>query len=112
MRVIEAVVPCNRCTECCKGDAIFMHPECGDDPSQYETEDYDGRLVLKHKENGDCIYLGEHGCTIHSRRPVVCRELDCRMFITRLTRDARRDLVRRGIVKKSVIRAALRILNN
>lgn len=71
------VVPCGTCVECCKGDAIFMHPECGDDPSQYQTEWYEGREILAHKPNGDCIYLGENGCTIHERRPTICRELDC-----------------------------------
>lgn len=75
-------VPCGTCTACCQGDAIFMHPECGDDPSQYETEMYEGRVILKHKPNGDCIYLDRaKGCTIHERRPAICRELDCRELI-------------------------------
>lgn len=74
------VVPCGTCTECCRGDAIFLHPECGDDPSTYETEEYEGRLILKHKPNRDCIYL-DGGCTIHERRPVICREMDCRSLV-------------------------------
>jgi len=75
-------VPCGSCNECCRNDAIFMHPECGDDPATYETEPYEGRVILKHKDNGDCIYLDRAtGCTIHERRPVVCRELDCRELV-------------------------------
>ena len=79
------LVPCGTCTECCHGDAIFMHPECGDVPANYETDSYEGRLILKHKPNGDCIYLDRSaGCTIHSRRPVICREMDCRILVRQL----------------------------
>lgn len=75
-------VPCGTCTECCKGDAIFLHPECGDDPAQYETENYQGRTILKHHPNGDCVYLDrQRGCTIHDRRPTICREMDCRIIV-------------------------------
>ena len=71
------VVNCGTCRECCKGDAIFMHPECGDDASLYATDQYEGRTILQHKPNGDCIYLDDaKGCTIHDHRPVICRELD------------------------------------
>ena len=41
-------VPCGTCNQCCRNDAIFIHPECGDDASQYETESYEGRIILKH----------------------------------------------------------------
>lgn len=74
-------VPCGTCTECCKGDAIFIHPECGDIATDYLTEEYMGRTILQHKINGDCIYLGNSGCTIHDRRPTICRELDCRELV-------------------------------
>ena len=30
-------VPCDDCTLCCRGDAISIHPELGDDASQYQT---------------------------------------------------------------------------
>lgn len=72
-------VPCNGCTLCCQGDAIRLLP--GDDPTQYETEPhvhYRDQLMLAHKPNGDCVYLGESGCTIHDRSPQMCREMDCR----------------------------------
>jgi Fe-S-cluster containining protein len=80
-------VPCGTCNECCRGDAIFLHPECGDIPSLYECEDYDGAIILKHQPNGDCIYLDrDKGCTIHGRRPTVCREMDCRLLVDRLSK--------------------------
>lgn len=78
------IVPCNGCTECCKGDAIYMHPECGDDARRYKTEvcQESGRTMLAHKPNGDCVYLDRKtGCTIWERRPVVCREMDCVIFL-------------------------------
>lgn len=81
-----ATVPCNGCTLCCQGDAIRLLPE--DDPSQYQTVPHDwmpGQLMLDHKKNGDCIYLGETGCTIHDRKPLMCREMDCRTLAQRLT---------------------------
>lgn len=76
------IVNCGSCNECCRNDAIFMHPECGDNPADYDTEMYEGRLILKHKPNGDCIYLDrEKGCTIWDRRPTICKELDCRLLV-------------------------------
>ena len=76
-----ANVPCNGCVACCSGsrDAIFIHPECGDDALAYDTQIVEGRLALKWRENGDCIYLDrEKGCTIHKNRPATCKEFDCR----------------------------------
>ena len=73
------VVPCNGCTLCCQGDAIRLEPE--DRPSDYLTEPHPyirGALMLAHKPNGECIYLGEHGCTIHDRAPSLCQSADCR----------------------------------
>ena len=76
------LVPCNGCTTCCQGDAVYLHPECGDDPSQYRTERADGRIMLAHKNNGDCTYLERgKGCSIWKVRPTVCREFDCAIFL-------------------------------
>lgn len=79
-------VPCGSCTRCCHGDAIRMLP--GDDASQYQTVPHDhfpGHLMLDHKPNGDCVYLGERGCTIHETKPIMCREMDCRNIAAGLT---------------------------
>jgi len=78
----DRLVLCDGCTLCCQGDAVFLHPECGDDPRRYRTEPAGERLMLAHKANGDCIYLQRRsGCTIWDRRPTVCREMDCRVFL-------------------------------
>ena len=72
-------VPCNGCTLCCQGDAIRLMEE--DNPLEYLTEPhpyFPGDLMLAHKQNGDCIYLNEKGCSIHSHAPLLCRSGDCR----------------------------------
>lgn len=97
------LLPCNGCVACCQGDAVFMHPEWGDDESQYKTEMYNGRVILAHKENRDCIYLNRQtGCTIWERRPTVCRELDCRVLL-KLPHDMKH------LASKSMLKAARRM---
>lgn len=70
---------CNGCTICCKNDAVRLLP--GEDVSLYQTtphEYFPGELMLDHKENRDCVYLGDSGCTIHETKPIMCGEMDCR----------------------------------
>ncbi len=72
-------VPCNGCTLCCQGDAIRLTEI--DNPKEYLTEPHPyipGALMLAHKQNGDCIYLIEQGCSIHDHAPDLCRSSDCR----------------------------------
>jgi len=83
--VIEQVVPCNGCTECCRNDIVFLHPELGDKASTYQTRVVDGRYALAHQDGGACIYLGKRGCTIWDRRPAVCREFDCAILLSMST---------------------------
>jgi hypothetical protein len=40
--------------------------------------------MIAHKPNGECIYLDEHGCTIHDKAPSLCRSADCRSLAARL----------------------------
>ncbi len=79
-------VPCNGCTLCCHRDTITMLP--GDDAASYKTVPHErikGALMLDHKANDDCIYLGDSGCTIYERRPQLCRDMDCRNIPQRYT---------------------------
>jgi Fe-S-cluster containining protein len=82
-------VPCDGCTACCRdGMLVYIDPE--DDPmAEYETTmEPSGRAHLKHRPNGDCLYLDrKRGCTIHDRRPLMCRAYDCRDAL-RLMRSA------------------------
>jgi hypothetical protein len=110
--VIRSTVPCNGCRACCQGELLILHPELGDVPASYLHEavahPLTGKpaLALQHKPNGDCIYLGETGCTIHHRAPAICREFDCRKFFLGLgDRAARRRLLKQGMVTKDVVEA-------
>lgn len=113
--------PCNGCTACCKGDAIWLHPELGDDPSQYETVEYhhpltgETGLILEHKQDGSCVYLDRDiGCTIYEKRPAICREFDCRGFylkcVESMNGKARRKAVAQGYLSKSVLAQGRRLL--
>lgn len=74
----EVAIPCDGCIACCQDEIIFLKPEHGDRPQGYRCMIIDGKWALARKPNGDCTYLGEGGCTIHERRPSVCRMTDCR----------------------------------
>lgn len=101
-------VPCGTCNECCRGDAIFIHPECGDDAALYKTEPYKGRVILQHQPNGDGIYLDRSkGCTIHATRPTICRELDCRTIVGSFSK---RDIEEMGMTR--IAYAARRLIKN
>ena len=77
-------VPCNGCTLCCKGDAVRLLPGDSDDYLVEPHPFQPGQWMLAHKPNGDCVYLGDAGCTIHPRRPKMCREMDCRMVFRKV----------------------------
>ncbi len=95
----DRFVPCNGCTLCCHKDAVRLMPE-EDDITLYQTEPHPlkpGELMLAHKENGDCFYLGKDGCTIHSFRPAQCRSMDCRLIATKITKKQAKGLERSGL---------------
>lgn len=111
----RARVPCSGCTACCDNDLLILHPECGDDPTQYETQVCINPVTglpaeaLAHKPEGGCVYLTEAGCSIHDRAPAICREFDCRRFyqslVDQMTRPERRQLVKSGKVGADVLKA-------
>ena len=90
-------VPCNGCTLCCHGDAVRLLP--ADEPNQYITESHPyikGALMLAHKPDGACIYLGAGGCTIHDTSPQQCKEMDCRRIAAKITFTQARKLSKNG----------------
>lgn len=110
-------VPCNGCTLCCRGDAISLHPELGDDPTQYQTEPHvvpalaaDGVLMLAHKPDLSCIYLTETGCSIHGNAPALCREFDCRKLVKRMGYTKIRKMVKKGILGAGVLHRGLELI--
>jgi Fe-S-cluster containining protein len=106
----HAKVPCNGCKACCS-QAVFLFPDEGDDVSQYETEEAINPLsgkpshMLRTKPNGDCYYLGEAGCTIYDRIPLMCRVFDCRRWYQQFTRQERRSMVAKGMMPKNILEA-------
>jgi len=113
-----STVPCNGCTICCKGELLVLHPQAGDDPETYLTREVtnpltgEPALALQQKDNGDCIYLGETGCTIHGRAPAICREFDCRKFFLRAgDRAQRRQYVKQGVITKELLEAGRKRLH-
>jgi len=114
----RSLVPCGTCRACCRHEAVWLVEEEGDRPADYlvKTVDLGEQLgivyALQQKPNGDCIYLGEAGCTIWDRAPVVCRAFDCRGWARKLFELGRsgrkaffaadpkaRDLYRIGMAK-------------
>ena len=80
----ERILKCEGCTQCCRGPDRLLPI----DPSQAEMYEVQmvrfgtGYLtVLAMKENSDCIYLQENGCSIWHRRPIECRQYDCRQHM-------------------------------
>lgn len=85
-------VDCGSCHACCRNQLVTLQPI--DDPLSYDCDVMDtpnGPLyALRHKPNGDCIYLGDDGCTIYGRQPAICRAFDCVGFVTLWPRSRRR----------------------
>lgn len=79
---------------CCKGEAIVLHPEDGDNPADYETivvaHPLKGHPVFMIKPRGPddttCRYLGPFGCSIYAKRPTICRGFDCRKLAASVDR--------------------------
>lgn len=98
----SVTVPCGSCRRCCHDTLVALFPEHGDDVASYRCAPspmLEGeRLALASKPNGECIYLDDHGCTIHDRAPLLCRLFDCRRFFARYSRAERRQLVKTGMV--------------
>ena len=106
-------VPCGGCTRCCHNDAVRLLPS--DEPSQYQTEPHPymaGALMLAHAPNGDCVYLGPQGCTIHATKPLMCREMDCRRIAQAITWTKARKLEAKGGLRMDVWRRGKELLRS
>lgn len=91
-------VPCAGCHLCCRNDAVRLLPH--EDASKFITEPHPiipGTRMLAHKPDGDCIYLAPYGCTIHDRKPQLCREMDCRRIAERVKRKHAVDAGMAGV---------------
>jgi Fe-S-cluster containining protein len=103
-------VPCGPCRACCRSELIALLAEEGDDIASYDHEmvfinGFGDFPFLKHKKNGECVYLGRDGCTIHARRPHICRFFDCRGFYLSKTRAERLEHRKEGATARAVLTA-------
>lgn len=106
-------VPCNGCTLCCHGDAIRILPHENHDRWQTETHPtLSGARMLAHRPNGDCVYLGTTGCTIHDDKPQQCREMDCRRIARTLTWTQARKLAATGRFPMAIWRRGRELLRS
>ena len=103
---------CDTCTACCQSSQLLLlHPEQGDDVPSYQvqtvTESTSGATIyaLAADEQGRCVYLGECGCTIYHRRPLLCRSFDCRKHYLILPRQDRDNLVKLTLSSRAVFNA-------
>lgn len=117
MKIQRSNVPCGECHACCYADAISLHPEYGDNPTQYITVPHalkeiadQGVLMLAHKPDLTCVYLDSSGCTIHDRAPALCREFDCRSILKKVGLTKARKLVKKGVLRQAIINRALILL--
>jgi hypothetical protein len=84
-----------------------LHPEHGDRAEDYQTATLlapgkPPQIIIDRLPNGDCFYLGEHGCTIHDRAPWICRDFDCRAALRNSDRIGRKLAIKRGQMTKEI----------
>lgn len=105
----QNAIPCDGCIQCCKNDQVILRPEDGDDLSLYEWEPiasalYPGRVsaaLKRDPQTGHCMYLAATGCSIHDKRPAICRRYHCARTakaLEELPHYVRKALKRRGDV--------------
>jgi Fe-S-cluster containining protein len=74
----ESDVDCSDCGgKCCSMNWLI---ELTSDESKRlkNTEEYN-RFFIERKKDNSCVYQLKNGmCSIHERRPTVCRHYDCR----------------------------------
>jgi Fe-S-cluster containining protein len=73
---------CQVCSACCHNKAIRVAPYEAlrlarnlkiTTTEVYRTYTEEGRIILRNKPDGSCIFLDSRGCDVHPDRPLVCR---------------------------------------
>lgn len=104
-------VPCNGCTKCCHNDAVRILPH--EDAGKWKIEPHPWMplaVMLAHQPNGDCVYLGDHGCMIQHDKPQQCHEMDCRSIARSVTWTQARKLEKRGALRMEIWRRGQELL--
>lgn len=125
--ISRSTVPCGTCRQCCRGNSfVMLLADEGDDVESYQHEIVHlaaariGPLshkagsgpILKRQSNGDCVYLGPDGCTIHDRAPKVCRAFDCRVLVLKHTRSETRAMIADGLLDRDIVDQGRRLLRS
>lgn len=112
MGVALQKVECGACRRCCVGQTIVLHPEAGDDPKQFVTRPGHHPVhgapayIIPNKPNGECHYLGEDGCQIWGKHPVMCRHYRCDedfLKFKALSRPDRRRRIKAGTLDMKML---------
>ena len=99
---ITRQLDCNGCVACCIGENIHLDAKVQD---QYETElDDKGEVILAHKEDGRCFYLGTDGCTIYPRRPAQCKAFSCVWMARTQGIQAMQKLCTDEVIRQAIFR--------
>lgn len=71
-------VPCGSCRGCCRaGYAIGLSKV---EAAELPHHVIDGHAVILPMPDGACPFLVDETCSIYAKRPVSCRQFDCRDF--------------------------------
>ena len=85
---VEADVPCDGCTACCRsGQFVHVAPDEADTLAHIPAELLfpapglpRGHRLMGYDERGHCPMLVDDACSIYDHRPRTCRSYDCRVF--------------------------------
>ena len=72
---------CHACNRCCRHKTIQVNPYelarlsrgLGLPVAEVVERYTDGGVHLRQREDGNCVFLGPAGCSVHGDRPLVCR---------------------------------------
>ena len=82
---------CHACNHCCRNKAIRVGPYeilrlaryLGLSTTEFIARHTEaGGTVLRTRENGDCGFLNERGCSVHPDRPLACRIYPLARWVT------------------------------
>ncbi|APV48543.1 hypothetical protein BWI17_01880 [Betaproteobacteria bacterium GR16-43] len=80
VRTSHYAYQCGGCGQCCRSKVITVNPyevarlarSQGISTTQF-LEQHTSGVALNRREDDTCVFLGEHGCSVHADRPLVCR---------------------------------------
>ena len=110
------IVDCGECRLCCQShNLILVSEDFGDDPSHYVCTPLEGQpgfFQIAVRENGDCHYLGENGCTIHDQAPNMCQAFSCISFARKVKRKQLQEGFRDGYIDAAVLKRGRELLRD